>query len=237
MEQDTIRQKIRERLAAGALPREIPPLTGGPGQPLAPRAHIMADSAIGLARCSGCDADGARVTYRYADGTILRFHGRCHRIWEEECPSEAGVIRRGRWPRRRPSSLGAGADRTRARSPLVVNPNEDRRNAAHGGGPEPCARVGGLAPRRTAERRRASMATRDVVRAAGGVVSRQNERGELEVLLIHRPHRRDWTFPKGKVDAGETDEACALREVEEETALRCVLGTGPARPTPTTRGG
>jgi len=69
------------------------------------------------------------------------------------------------------------------------------------------------------------MATRDVVRAAGGVVSRQNERGELEVLLIHRPHRRDWTFPKGTVDAGETDEACALREVEEETALRCVLGT------------
>ncbi len=45
------------------------------------------------------------------------------------------------------------------------------------------------------------------------------------MLLIHRPHRRDWTFPKGKVDAGETDEACALREVEEETALRCVLGT------------
>jgi len=85
MEQETIRQKIRERLAAGTLPREIPPLTGGPGQPLAPRAHIKADTAIGLARCSGCDDQGARVTYRYADGTIIRFHGRCHRIWEEEC--------------------------------------------------------------------------------------------------------------------------------------------------------
>lgn len=65
---------------------------------------------------------------------------------------------------------------------------------------------------------------RDVSRAAGGVVYRQNGGGETEVLLIHRPHRQDWTFPKGKREAGETDEACALREVEEETGLQCALG-------------
>ena len=64
---------------------------------------------------------------------------------------------------------------------------------------------------------------REVVRAAGGVIYRQNRRGEIEVLLIHRPHQKDWTFPKGKREAGETDEACALREVEEETGLRCRL--------------
>src|SRR6266508_4759457 len=64
---------------------------------------------------------------------------------------------------------------------------------------------------------------REVVHAAGGVIARQTERGALEVLLIHRPHRGDWTFPKGKVEPGETDEACALREVEEETGLRCTL--------------
>jgi len=44
------------------------------------------------------------------------------------------------------------------------------------------------------------------------------------VLLVHRPKYDDWTFPKGKADHGETDEACAVREVEEETGLRCELG-------------
>jgi len=63
----------------------------------------------------------------------------------------------------------------------------------------------------------------EVVHAAGGVVYRTNERGEIEVLLVHRPKQMDWTFPKGKVLSGETDEACALREVEEETGLLCAL--------------
>ena len=38
------------------------------------------------------------------------------------------------------------------------------------------------------------------------------------------PEYDDWSFPKGKAKAGETDEACALREVEEETGLLCELG-------------
>lgn len=61
-----------------------------------------------------------------------------------------------------------------------------------------------------------------VVRAAGGVPIRPGRAG-LEVLVVHRPQYDDWTFPKGKCDAGESDEACALREVEEETGLRCGL--------------
>jgi 8-oxo-dGTP diphosphatase len=65
---------------------------------------------------------------------------------------------------------------------------------------------------------------RPEVRAAGGVVWRPRDEGEPEVLLVHRPRYRDWTFPKGKVEQGETDEQAAIREVEEETGLRCDLG-------------
>jgi 8-oxo-dGTP diphosphatase len=54
------------------------------------------------------------------------------------------------------------------------------------------------------------------------VVARLRE-GGLDVLLVHRPEYDDWTFPKGKALAGETDEACAVREVEEETGLVCTL--------------
>jgi len=61
------------------------------------------------------------------------------------------------------------------------------------------------------------------VRAAGGVVTREGPDG-LEVLVVHRPRYDDWSFPKGKAERDETDEECALREVEEETGLRCVLG-------------
>ncbi len=64
---------------------------------------------------------------------------------------------------------------------------------------------------------------RVVVRAAGGLISRRTAGAAIEILLIHRPHRQDWTFPKGKVEAGETAAMCALREVEEETGLRCRL--------------
>lgn len=63
-----------------------------------------------------------------------------------------------------------------------------------------------------------------IVRAAGGVVVRTGAGGLAEILLVHRPRYDDWTLPKGKAEVGESDETCALREVEEETSLACEIG-------------
>jgi 8-oxo-dGTP diphosphatase len=73
-------------------------------------------------------------------------------------------------------------------------------------------------------------AARAPVRAAGGIVVRASGAAR-EVLVVHRPAYDDWTFPKGKAEPGESDERCALREVEEETGLRCAIErpTGEAR--------
>ena len=48
--------------------------------------------------------------------------------------------------------------------------------------------------------------------------------GEDTRMLVHRPAYDDWTFPKGKLEPGECEPEAALREVEEETGLRCLLG-------------
>lgn len=56
--------------------------------------------------------------------------------------------------------------------------------------------------------------------AGGGLVLREH-RGVNEVLLVHRPAHRDWSYPKGKLDPGETLGKAAWREVFEETGFRC----------------
>ncbi len=59
---------------------------------------------------------------------------------------------------------------------------------------------------------------------AAGAICWRKEQGQLEVLLIHRPRYTDWSWPKGKIDPGETTPECAVREVEEEVGIRVSLG-------------
>lgn len=51
------------------------------------------------------------------------------------------------------------------------------------------------------------------ITAAGGLV--ENQEGKF--LFIFR--RGTWDLPKGKLEKGETIEACAMREIEEETGI------------------
>lgn len=67
------------------------------------------------------------------------------------------------------------------------------------------------------------MTAKPPIVAAGAVVTRKSGSG-VEVLLVHRPKYDDWAFPKGKLDPGEHPTSAAVREVEEETGVRIVLG-------------
>jgi 8-oxo-dGTP pyrophosphatase MutT (NUDIX family)/phosphohistidine phosphatase SixA len=60
--------------------------------------------------------------------------------------------------------------------------------------------------------------------AAGAVVTREHPTRGTEVVLIHRKRYDDWTLPKGKLEAGESLPACAVREVREETGATIRLG-------------
>ena len=61
------------------------------------------------------------------------------------------------------------------------------------------------------------------VKAAGGVVWRRAG-DTIAIAIAHRPRYDDWSLPKGKLDKGESWEEGALREVWEETGMRCRLG-------------
>ncbi len=61
------------------------------------------------------------------------------------------------------------------------------------------------------------------IEAAGVVLVRRGPDGS-EVAVVHRPHREDWSLPKGKLAAGERHEVAAVRETFEETGVSCALG-------------
>ncbi|KEO74740.1 NUDIX hydrolase [Anditalea andensis] len=57
----------------------------------------------------------------------------------------------------------------------------------------------------------------NIIKAAGGIVTKGDK-----VLFIKRLGK--WDLPKGKFDKGESPEACAVREVEEECGVKVQLG-------------
>ncbi|WP_338749925.1 NUDIX hydrolase [Janibacter alittae] len=65
---------------------------------------------------------------------------------------------------------------------------------------------------------------------AAGTLPWRRRRGRLEVTLVHRPRYDDWSWAKGKLDAGEAFPSAAVRETLEETGLHVRLG----HPLPTT---
>ena len=68
------------------------------------------------------------------------------------------------------------------------------------------------------------------IRAAGGVVWRRVDgvdgESAVEVAIIHRPRYDDWSLPKGKLAASESDLEGAVREVLEETGFHVRVGRG-----------
>ncbi len=64
----------------------------------------------------------------------------------------------------------------------------------------------------------------EAIHAAGVVVIRKNiyESGEAreQTLIVHRPHREDWSLPKGKVDPGWHLLMTALRECDEKNSTK-----------------
>ena len=71
----------------------------------------------------------------------------------------------------------------------------------------------------------------DATQAAGAAIWRPpaDPAEDAEVLLVHRPKYDDWSLPKGKSEPDEHILLTAVREVQEETCVRPVLG--PRLPT------
>jgi len=59
-------------------------------------------------------------------------------------------------------------------------------------------------------------------RRSAGIIPYRYHKGEVEFLLLFNLFFEQWQFPRGGVNAGESDPACALRELDEETGLAVV---------------
>jgi 8-oxo-dGTP diphosphatase len=80
-----------------------------------------------------------------------------------------------------------------------------------------------VGPRRSSGHGSTILAAGAVLFVPGDPKRSGHGRKQPRIALIHRPKYDDWSLPKGKLHAGETPWRAALREVAEETGLRCRL--------------
>lgn len=87
MDEDRIHAKVREQLRTNALPKDLPPAEPEGGQPASPVPAIRTERGTGEP-CAACEepiAVGEPLeAVEYPSGHVLRFHGWCYKVWNDE---------------------------------------------------------------------------------------------------------------------------------------------------------
>jgi len=83
MNEREIRERIRELMAAGALPPTLGDsfLVTESGRGVPAQVHV---GTVDLESCAICGQPGPQLSYYYPGSRILRFHAYCDLLWQEE---------------------------------------------------------------------------------------------------------------------------------------------------------